>query len=336
MSNNELYSPYPFKIFIRDIDHDEMRNGFLVTSHRKKLWNVQIGLIKEFERICKKYDLNWWVCGGTLLGAARHKGFIPWDDDVDLAMLRPDYNKFLAIAANEIKYPYFLDNYFNHRLESDETPDPLTSLPYINRAQENVYFRINFPSFPIIKIRDSRTTMIEFPDRKDAHQGIWIDIFPFDNVPPFTDDEHTSAFEVTREIMMATFRAEFMRKVISENLKTVLPYDKLKKLLKLPFRQRGIIFDNFMEERFFYSDKIGDIRQFGLSPGFSFDTKDFDKTVYLPFEEIEVPAPVNWDNVLKSQYGNWHEMKITHKHVQEWSADIPYYEYYRTSVFMRG
>ena len=68
------------KIFIENIEHDEMRDGFLVTSNRKKLWNVQIGLINEVARICKKHDIRWFAIGGTLLGAARHKGFIPWDD----------------------------------------------------------------------------------------------------------------------------------------------------------------------------------------------------------------------------------------------------------------
>ena len=88
------------EIYIDNIDHDEMRDGFLVTSQRKKLWNVQIGLIKEFERICKKHGLRWFAIGGTLMGAARHKGFIPWDDDVDVAMLRPEYEKLRKIIAS--------------------------------------------------------------------------------------------------------------------------------------------------------------------------------------------------------------------------------------------
>ena len=338
MSTDNVYQPFPFQIFVRNIERDEMRSGFLVTSHRKKLWNVQIGLIKEFERICKKHNLNWWACGGTLLGAARHKGFIPWDDDVDLAMLRPDYNKFLAVAADEIKYPYFFDDCFNNRLESDETPDTLTKLPYINRKQEASYFRNLFPSFPVIKIRDSRTTMIEFPDRKDTHQGIWIDVFPFDVVPPFTKEEHEVDFEAMREIMLATFRAEFMRKAIGENQKTLLSHDELKKLLKLPYRQRGIYFNNVLEHKFFNSEKIGDIRQYGLSEGWSYDTKDFDETIYLPFEEIELPVPAGWDNVLKSQYGEWQKPVFSPGHTREffYSVDIPYTEYYRTSALMQG
>ena len=325
------------EIFIENIDRDEMRNGFLVTSHRKKLWNVQIGLIKEFDRICKKHNLKWFACGGTLLGAARHKGFIPWDDDVDIGMFRPDYNKFTKIAAEEIKYPYFFDNYYNHRLESDETPDPLKNLPYFNRTQEATYFNIFFPSFPIIKIRDSRTTMIEFADRKDANQGIWIDIFPFDIMPPFAEKKREVDFATLRELMLATFRAESVRKALNENQPSLISKEELKKFLKLPFRARGMEFDKFAEKVFFNSEKVGDIRAYGLSKGWSYDTKYFDEIVYLPFETIEIAAPKNWDQVLTSQYGDWRKLVFSTGHVREffYSADIPYTEYYRNSAFMR-
>ena len=325
------------EIFIENIDRDEMRNGFLVTSHRKKLWNVQIGLIKEFARICKKHNLKWFACGGTLLGAARHKGFIPWDDAVNIAMLRPDYNKFVKIAAEEIKYPYFFDNCYNHRLESDETSDPLTSLPYINRAQEEKYFRSSFPSFPVLKIRDSRTTMIEFLDRRNTNQGIWINVFPFDSVPPFNKKKREANFATLREIMLSTFRAEAVRKALNENQQSLISKDELKKFLKMPFRARGMEFDNFAEKIFFDSEKVGDIRAYGLMKGQTYDKKDFDETVYLPFENIEIAAPKNFDNVLKSRYGNWHQPIFSPGHIQEffYSADIPYTEFYRTSAMMR-
>lgn len=325
------------EVFVEDIDRDEMRSGFLVTSHRKKLWNVQIGLIKELARICKKHNLKWFACGGTLLGAARHKGFIPWDDDIDFGMMRPDYNKFVKIATEEIKYPYFLDNYYNHRLASDETEDPMNDLPFFTREQEKKYFVNSFPAFPIVKIRDERTSMIEFPDRTDARQGMWIDVFPFDIVPPFFEDRIKNDFEVLRELMVSTFHTEIAKKALENNQKFLIPKDDLKKFISLPFRQRGIQLDNFAEKVFFRSQKVGDLREFGIKKGWTYDTKDFDKIVYLPFEKIEIPAPEGWENVLTSQYGEWRKFVISLGHIHEffYSADIPYTEFYKSSLLLR-
>lgn len=327
------------EIFVDHIDRDEMRNGFLVTSHRKKLWNVQIGLINEFARICKKHNLTWFACGGTLLGAARHKGFIPWDDDVDVAMMRPDYNKFLSIAAEEIRYPYFLDNWYDYTIESEEIPEEKNApkFQYISRELEMKRPMRWFTQWPSFRIRDSRTTFAEgdFIGVNTIHQGIWIDVFPFDVMPPFTEDKHKADFEVARELLMATATPRVIKQFMDSEQPLLISYDELNKFLKLPYRQRGLQFDAFAEKIFFQSEKIGDMRNYAIFEGCTYDTKDFEKIVHLPFENIEICAPSNWDNVLKTLYGNWHEMKITHNHSIEWSADIPYNEYYRTSAYFK-
>ena len=72
----------------------EVRNDHLVTKETKKLWFVQMELLKELQRICKKYNIKYYAIEGTLLGAVRHNGYIPWDDDIDVGMHTKDYNKF--------------------------------------------------------------------------------------------------------------------------------------------------------------------------------------------------------------------------------------------------
>ena len=64
-------------------------------------------MLKEFNRICKKYKLTYWAMGGTLIGAARHAGWIPWDGDIDVCMEKKDYNKFKKIIKDELPEKYF-------------------------------------------------------------------------------------------------------------------------------------------------------------------------------------------------------------------------------------
>ena len=86
---------------------EEVRCGYTVTRKMKEVWAVELDLLKEFKRVCNKYDLKYCADGGTLLGAIRHQGFIPWDDDLDIAMLRKDFEKLNEVAPAEFKKPYF-------------------------------------------------------------------------------------------------------------------------------------------------------------------------------------------------------------------------------------
>ena len=85
---------------------------FKVSTLRKKVWQAQLDMVKIFIDICDKYKLKYFAAGGTLIGAIRHNGFIPWDDDIDLMMPREDYEKFIKVAKEELKKePYFLQHY---------------------------------------------------------------------------------------------------------------------------------------------------------------------------------------------------------------------------------
>ncbi len=119
-----------------------------------KLHQVEIEILDEFVRICDKYHLTFSLFAGTLLGAVRHKGFIPWDDDIDVCMMREDYEKFIKIAKDELKKEYYLDS-----MESS-----------------NSYLAFG-------KIRKNGTIFDEDASHHlKNHKGIYIDIFPIDNV----------------------------------------------------------------------------------------------------------------------------------------------------------
>jgi lipopolysaccharide cholinephosphotransferase len=78
----------------------ETRKGYHISTEMKKVWAVEMELLKKLLEVCKKHNLRIFAEGGTLLGAVREHGFIPWDDDIDMAMLRDDYDKLQEIAKN--------------------------------------------------------------------------------------------------------------------------------------------------------------------------------------------------------------------------------------------
>ena len=91
---------------------DEVRGGFPIVTMIKRGWAAGIKVLEEVDRICRKHDIKYFVIWGTLLGAVRHKGFIPWDDDIDIGMKRADYMRFLEIASKELPEGFSLHNVF--------------------------------------------------------------------------------------------------------------------------------------------------------------------------------------------------------------------------------
>lgn len=320
------------EIFIEDIDHDEIRDGFLVTSYRKKLWNVEIGLLQEFGRICKKHNIRWFAIGGTLLGAARHKGFIPWDDDIDVIMFRPDYEKFKSVVEEELRYNpnYSMWYWYNHRLESDgEAAQHVnTDLPFISREYAARYSGLS-PFFPLLRLVDERTTCFMSEDRKDIFYAIWIDIFCFDPCPPFEDDTAARNFDIAKELFYATIAPDRVREAVYNKEKFLTPRDKILSFLNLPYKMRAQQFDLFLEKNYFESPYVSEVAyQTIRKRRRAYRAKSFKDVVYLPFETIEIPAPIDYDAVLTDDMGDWHKMVVAKGHLNTYSVEIPYKEYF--------
>lgn len=285
---------------------EEIRSDFLVTEKRKKIWAAELQMLEKFDEICQKHNLTYYAYYGTLLGAVRHRGFIPWDDDIDVIMFRDDYEKFQEIAPIELEEPYFYQNTYTDRV-----------------------------IWPLSKIRDSRTTAVEPQFRhlgNTFHQGIFIDIFPFDSV----EDGKNAQFETIKQIQnllwISITDPEVIINAMEEGQKLYLSTDFLIDHLRKNVREKFKIFELFNRSCLGQSERVNYLIE-ELYPDKtsckSVEKNWFHDIVYLPFEYLQIPAPAEYDKILTQCYGDYH------RYVQGGSAheqilldpDIPYTEY---------
>lgn len=160
VSKNRNWKRYSKIYGWTNIDHEaieERANKLIEPSLIDRVHEVQLNLLKQVDSICRQNGIRYMAVHGTLLGAVRHNGFVPWDDDVDVAMLREDYEAFISACKEQLDKNYFLQT-----AESDP------SCFYGGCC----------------KLRDSRTSAIDYRNAgKDCNQGIWIDILPLDHCP---------------------------------------------------------------------------------------------------------------------------------------------------------
>lgn len=125
-------------------------------EQRSEIQKAELRILDELDRICKKHDIKYMVAYGSLLGAIRHQGFIPWDDDVDLCMLREDFLRFREVCKTELSSDFFYQT---------------------NDTDPEYYYLFD-------KIRLNGTIFREsFASKYNIHHGIYIDIFPIDYIP---------------------------------------------------------------------------------------------------------------------------------------------------------
>ena len=121
----------------------------------RQLQMIELEMLKEVVRICDKYGLTYYLSAGTFLGAVRHKGFIPWDDDADVRMPRPDYEKLLKILPGELKEPYLIKHF------------------QYDRTVHRYFLRINDPRIKLVRTNSTTGEL----------SNVWLDIFPLDGMP---------------------------------------------------------------------------------------------------------------------------------------------------------
>jgi lipopolysaccharide cholinephosphotransferase len=253
----------------------------------KAMQDVEFEMLIEFDRICKNNSIEYFLDAGTLLGAALYKDFVPWDDDIDVGMLREDYEKFLCIAQEKLSSRYFLQTRF-------------TDSKYLGSYA---------------KIRKNNTSCVEWGDRNIAmHHGISMDINPFD----FTSSKNYKTQQIKWKLWHkmfalriypettknASFIKKLFRKIIHISLQ-IIPSEFLYKkldLIKIDKNNDDLLIANFHSVNVLTALPLKEIRPFGT----------------LVFRDKLFPVLRCWENYLQLKYGNWRQIppkseQITHE-----------------------
>ena len=274
-----------------DFYKEEVRSGYTVTEDMKKVWAVELDLCAELDRVCRKYDIKYCADSGTLLGAIRHRGFIPWDDDMDLGMLRSEYKRLEAIAPYEFNYPYYW--------QTEET-DPGTARGHA-------------------QLRNSLTTGIlrtDYDNRRNNNfnQGIFIDIFPFDNLPDNKKEINTTrkrCSTLCRKYHDVLDNSLYYYNCVIEDEKGRKHYGIKRKIKHWFYKNFGISYKKYYDELVTVCQSYDDIEDntfvadlfFGVAGGFRYK-EDFSELVETDFEFIKIPVFRNAGRNLEIIYGS--------------------------------
>lgn len=264
---------------------EEELSGYLVTSDMKEIWAVELDLLAEFDRVCKKYGITYFADAGTMLGAIRHQGFIPWDDDIDVTLSRDSYNKLCEVASREFTGDYFFQT------------------EYTDKGSLRGH----------AQLRNSATTGILKSElgQYSFNQGIFIDIFPYDVV---TDDrekfekQKREAEHLKKKFKRRAKFTDFYSNMSFEFPKNIVApivhwyYEKFtKKDYDDDYKKFEAVCTQYNNEQ---SEKISLL-------SFSFDDihfqtrSDYEEVEYVPFEFMTIPVPKGYHHALTERFGDY-------------------------------
>lgn len=273
--------------FPEDFFKDEYRDDFFVDSTMKTVWAAELEVLSVIAGICEKYQLRWFADWGTLLGAVRHQGFVPWDDDIDICMLREDYQRLLAILPRELPEGWQICN----------------SMCEGNYQQ---YWAC---------VLNSDCISIEADRLKNFHGCpfiVGVDIFPLDYLPRESGQAQVQRIlfdMIWKSVQLIWFKeaTDEIKSGLEDILAEIeglcgVKFDRTKSLVPQLWKLGNQLAASYGETD---GDYLTCYQSYMENEALIFSKHWFDDVEYLPFESVFLPVPKDWDSVLKVEYGDY-------------------------------
>lgn len=281
----------------------EIREGFYVQSLMKKAWAAQLEVLKEIDVICKRHNIKYFAEWGTLLGAIRHKGYIPWDDDLDIAMLRGDFEKFRYYAPKEIP-----ERYSFYDVNTDGFDEQMARVVNADKIYLDKEFLDQFHGCP-------------YP--------IGVDVFCLDNIPKDKEEEQLIlTLLASADILGHQWDStEITEKEKWENVRqleelTGVHFDKEKSVKKQLLLLADKISAMYWDDQ--GSDEVSFLFLMATRPHYRLPLSCFENIIEVPFENTMIPVPEGYEQVLQLRYGQNYMQPI-----KKWNThDYPYFRPY--------